>query len=105
MSAPRDRRQVGEGSGVMSSTDLRVCTRPEGRPALLMAGVRESAGQLAVLKLAASGAVDGFGCTAGEAALWLHFIPLQRPESPEQMRCVARSKSTCVRPAQCIAGR
>lgn len=36
-------------------------------------------------KLEASGAVDGLGCTAGEAVLWLDNLPLNRPESPDQL--------------------
>jgi len=54
----------------------------------LDAGIRQRAGELAALKLAASGAVDGFGGTAGEATLWLQFIPALRPDALEQQRCV-----------------
>ena len=48
--------------------------------------MRRSAKELAAVKLAAGGALDGFGCTAGEEALWLDALPTARPDSPTQLR-------------------
>ena len=47
--------------------------------------VRASARDVAMRKLEASGAVDGLGCTAGEAWLWVDMLPLSCFDLPEQL--------------------
>ena len=59
----------------------------------MLTDVRATTRAVAMRKLEASGAVDGLGCTAGEAALWLDNLPLICPASPVQLTYAPSSGS------------
>jgi hypothetical protein len=59
--------------------------QPTAKSTDMLTDVRAATRAVVVRKLEASGAVDGLGCTAGEATLWLDNLPLNRPNSPDQL--------------------
>ena len=66
----------------------------------MLTDVRATTRAVAMRKLEASGAVDGLGCTAGEAALWLDNLPLICPASPVQLT-YAPSSGSAYAPGSC----